>query len=78
MTDGCNGLCNALEALPTLAASPNCTGGGSDEAAIGPLWAPDNQRFVGKGEVDAMECTKLVGGVLDRSACRKTKDNQKQ
>jgi len=76
VTDGCNGLCNPLEALPALAAT--CSGGGGGPAAIGPLWAPDNQRFVSKGEVDAMGCTVMVGGVLDRSACRKVKQQQQQ
>jgi len=71
VTDACNGLCEPLAAMPRLASQANCTGGGSGEAAIGPLWAPPNQRFVGRAAVDAMDCAVIRGGQVDRSACRK-------
>lgn len=71
ITDACNGLCDPVAAIPRLHADRACTGGGSGPAAIGPLWAPANQRFVGKAATDAVGCTVLAGGRLDRSACRR-------
>jgi hypothetical protein len=71
VTDACNGLCDPEATIPRLHAQANCTGGGSGAAAIGPLWAPQNQRFVAKADADAMGCTVLQGGMLDRSACRR-------
>ena len=71
VTDACNGLCDPLTTLPRLHVDPNCSAGGGGPAAIGPLWAPDNQRFVSKGEVDAMGCAVIMGGRVDRVACRR-------
>ena len=73
MTDACNVLCDPLATLPRLAAESNCTGGGAGAAAIGPLWAPANQRFVSKAETDAMGCSVLTpDGRVDRTACKGT------
>ena len=57
------------ETIPRLHADPACAHGGADDAAIGPLWAPENQEKLSKGEADAVDCAVLRGTKIDRSDC---------